>query len=69
MADMDEGPSYLGGDGGRQRTAAHEPHRCAAMESNEQLAYEELRWFDTYVEHAPPRGKAVESKAPAAANP
>ena len=32
----------------------HEPHWYTAMESNEQLAYEELRWFDTYVKNAPP---------------
>jgi len=33
----------------------HEPHWYSAMESNEQLAYEELRWFDKYVKNAPPR--------------
>jgi hypothetical protein len=26
------------------------------MESNEQLAYEELRWFDTYVKNAKASG-------------
>jgi hypothetical protein len=36
----------------------NEPHWYSAMESNEQLAYEELRWFDTYVKNAPPKGKA-----------
>jgi len=25
------------------------------MESNEQLVYEMLRWFDKYVKNAPPR--------------
>jgi hypothetical protein len=33
----------------------HEPHWYSAMESNEQLAYEELRWFDKFVKDAPPR--------------
>jgi dipeptidyl aminopeptidase/acylaminoacyl peptidase len=27
----------------------HEPHWYAAMESNEQLIYEMLSWFDRYV--------------------
>jgi hypothetical protein len=27
------------------------------MESNEQLAYEELRWFDKYVKNAPSAAK------------
>jgi hypothetical protein len=27
----------------------------SSMESNEQLAYEELRWFDKYVKNAEPR--------------
>ena len=42
----------------------HEPHWYTAMESNEQLAYEELRWFDKYVKNAPAPGKAAEAKAP-----
>ncbi len=50
------------GNGGTTRLVMlpHEPHWYAAMESNEQLAYEELRWFDKYVKNAPPRptGKA-----------
>jgi hypothetical protein len=29
------------------------------MESNEQLAYEMLRWFDTYVKDAKPRTAAA----------
>ena len=33
------------------------PHWYSAMESNEQLAYEELRWFDKYVKEAPPKPK------------
>jgi dipeptidyl aminopeptidase/acylaminoacyl peptidase len=32
----------------------HEPHRYTAMESNEQVVYEMLRWFDTYVKNARP---------------
>jgi dipeptidyl aminopeptidase/acylaminoacyl peptidase len=45
------------GNGGTARLVMlpHEPHWYAAMESNEQLAFEELRWFDTYVKNAPPR--------------
>jgi dipeptidyl aminopeptidase/acylaminoacyl peptidase len=44
------------GNGGTVRLVMlpHEPHWYSAMESNEQLAYEELRWFDTYVKNAPP---------------
>jgi dipeptidyl aminopeptidase/acylaminoacyl peptidase len=45
------------GNGGTARLVMlpHEPHWYAAMESNEQLAYEELRWFDEYVKNAEPR--------------
>jgi dipeptidyl aminopeptidase/acylaminoacyl peptidase len=45
------------GNGGVVRLVMlpHEPHWYAAMESNEQLAYEELRWFDKYVKNAEPR--------------
>jgi len=45
------------GNGGTARLVMlpHEPHLYAAMESNEQLAYEELRWFDKYVKNAAPR--------------
>jgi dipeptidyl aminopeptidase/acylaminoacyl peptidase len=59
------------GNGGTARLVMlpHEPHWYAAMESNEQLAYEELRWFDTFVKHASPREKATEPKARAAAKP
>jgi dipeptidyl aminopeptidase/acylaminoacyl peptidase len=44
------------GNGGTTRLVMlpHEPHWYAALESNEQLAYEELRWFDRYVKDAPP---------------
>jgi dipeptidyl aminopeptidase/acylaminoacyl peptidase len=47
------------GNGGTARLVMlpHEPHWYSAMESNEQLAYEELRWFDRYVKNAPPRGR------------
>ncbi len=45
------------GNGGTARLVMlpHEPHWYTAMESNEQLAYEELRWFDKYVKNAAPR--------------
>jgi dipeptidyl aminopeptidase/acylaminoacyl peptidase len=45
------------GNGGIARLVMlpHEPHWYSAMESNEQLAYEELSWFDKYVKNAPPR--------------
>ena len=45
------------GNGGTTRLVLlpHEPHWYSAMESNEQLAYEELRWFDRYVKNAKPR--------------
>jgi len=31
-----------------------EPHWYSARESNEQLLYEMVRWFDTYVRNAQP---------------
>jgi hypothetical protein len=45
------------GNGGTTRLVMlpHEPHWYSAMESNEQLVYEMLRWFDKYVKNAPPR--------------
>jgi dipeptidyl aminopeptidase/acylaminoacyl peptidase len=45
------------GNGGTTRLVLlpHEPHWYTAMESNEQLVYEMLRWFDKYVKNAPPR--------------
>jgi dipeptidyl aminopeptidase/acylaminoacyl peptidase len=53
------------GNGGTARLVMlpHEPHWYSAMESNEQLAFEELRWFDTYVKKAAPRGSGAETKA------
>jgi dipeptidyl aminopeptidase/acylaminoacyl peptidase len=43
------------GNGGTARLVLlpHEPHWYSAMESNEQLIYEMLRWFDKYVKNAP----------------
>ncbi len=42
------------GNGGTARLVIlpHEPHWYAARESNEQLVYEMLRWFDKYVKNA-----------------
>jgi dipeptidyl aminopeptidase/acylaminoacyl peptidase len=44
------------GNGGTTRLVLlpNEPHWYAAMESNEQLVFEMLRWFDRYVKNAPP---------------
>ncbi len=49
------------GNGGTARLVLlpHEPHWYTAMESNEQLIYEMLRWFDKYVKNAPPRTKTA----------
>lgn len=46
------------GNGGATRLVRlpHEPHWYAALESNEQLVYEMLHWFDKYVKNAPSRG-------------
>ena len=51
------------GNGGIARLVMlpHEPHWYSAMESNEQLAYEELNWFDKYVKNAPSRKKVASS--------
>ena len=48
------------GNGGTARLVLlpHEPHWYSALESNEQLVYEMLRWFDKYVKNAPPRPAA-----------
>lgn len=56
------------GNGGTARLVMlpHEPHWYSAMESNEQLAYEELRWFDRYVKNAPPRGRSSDAGTSAA---
>jgi len=45
------------GNGGTARLVMlpHEPHWYTAMESNEQLIYEMLNWFDKYVKNAPAR--------------
>ena len=45
------------GNGGITRLVMlpHEPHSYTALESNEQMVYEMLRWFDKYVKNAPPR--------------
>jgi dipeptidyl aminopeptidase/acylaminoacyl peptidase len=45
------------GNGGTTRLVIlpHEPHLYTAMESNEQMVYEMLRWFDKYVKNAPAR--------------
>jgi dipeptidyl aminopeptidase/acylaminoacyl peptidase len=45
------------GNGGTARLVMlpHEPHWYTAMESNEQLIYEMLRWFDKYVKDPPPQ--------------
>jgi dipeptidyl aminopeptidase/acylaminoacyl peptidase len=42
------------GNGGTARLVIlpHEPHWYSAMESNEQLIYEMIRWFDKYVKNA-----------------
>jgi dipeptidyl aminopeptidase/acylaminoacyl peptidase len=47
------------GNGGTVRLVMlpHEPHWYTAMESNEQLAFEMVRWFDTHVKNAPARKK------------
>lgn len=48
------------GNGGTARLVMlpHEPHWYAARESNEQLLYEMVRWFDKYVKNAPAPAKA-----------
>ena len=45
------------GNGGTARLVMlpNEPHWYAALESNEELIYEMLTWFDKYVKDAPPR--------------
>jgi len=54
------------GNGGTARLVMlpHEPHWYAAMESNEQLVYEMLRWFDKYVKNAPaPPARRTEGRS------
>jgi dipeptidyl aminopeptidase/acylaminoacyl peptidase len=50
------------GNGGTARLVIlpHEPHWYSAMESNEQLIYEMVRWFDKYVKNAPPRPRPAQ---------
>ena len=52
------------GNGGTTRLVMlpHEPHWYTAMESNEQLVAEMLKWFDQYVKNAPPR-QVAQTKA------
>ncbi len=52
------------GNGGTARLVMlpHEPHWYSAMESNEQQAYEEVRWFDKYVKNAGPRTAPASEK-------
>src|SRR6202012_3061541 len=52
------------GNGGVARLVMlpHEPHWYTAMESNEQLVYEMIRWFDTYVKNAPPAASTASAK-------
>jgi dipeptidyl aminopeptidase/acylaminoacyl peptidase len=40
----------------------HEPHWYTALESNQQLVYEMLSWFDTYVKQAPAKAAKAASK-------
>jgi dipeptidyl aminopeptidase/acylaminoacyl peptidase len=51
------------GNGGTARLVMlpHEPHWYTAMESNEQLVAEMLKWFDRYVKNAPVREHATAS--------
>jgi len=48
------------GNGGTARLVIlpHEPHWYTAMESNEQLVYEMIRWFDKYLKNAPSSSSA-----------
>lgn len=60
----------LRGNGGTTRLVMlpHEPHWYTAMESNEQLVAEMLRWFDKHVKSAPPRKHGAAPTANAAPN-
>lgn len=53
------------GTGGTARLVMlpHEPHWYTAMESNEQLVAEMLRWFDRHVKDAPKRAEAEKKPA------
>ena len=52
------------GNGGTARLVMlpFEPHWYTALESNEQLVYEMVNWFDRYVKNASPR--AAQAAAP-----
>ena len=54
------------GNGGTARLVMlpHEPHWYSAMESQEQLISEMIRWFDRYVKDAKPRIKAGNTPPP-----
>ncbi len=54
------------GNGGTTRLVMlpHEPHWYSAMESNEQLVFEMVRWFDKYVKNAAPAATGAEAAAP-----
>ena len=56
------------GNGGTARLVMlpHEPHWYTAMESNEQLVAEMIRWFDKYVKNAPAKGGAIKATGAAA---
>lgn len=53
------------GNGGTVRLVMlpHEPHWYTALESNEQLVYDMLTWFDKYVKNAPPRTTSAVSSS------
>src|SRR6201999_1437129 len=56
----------LRGNGGTARLVMlpHEPHHYTALETNEQVVFEELRWFDKYVKNAAARpGKPAKTTA------
>ncbi|AXE32948.1 S9 family peptidase [Chromobacterium phragmitis] len=59
------------GNGGTARLVMlpHEPHWYAARESNEQLVYEMLNWFDKYVKNAPPRAAKTAQSQPVQVQP
>lgn len=59
------------GNGGTTRLVMlpHEPHWYAAQESNEQLVYEMVRWFDRYVKGATSAAVATGSETPGSVRP
>jgi dipeptidyl aminopeptidase/acylaminoacyl peptidase len=54
------------GNGGTARLVMlpHEPHHYTAMESEEQLAFEMLHWFDAHVKNADVRARGEKHAAP-----